>query len=469
MTEIPHVYGYGYGAPGHPLMRVDGTGRSISLVDTPPSSGSVLFTGPPGMGKTAELNRFQAFAQQQGWPVFRVDASAREGLENRFARAVGDDLGMLRKEHGFWATRKLKKTLRDLFRGRRNAQHGIEARTPPILPTPQLIYKYQFDANSSDEPTSTLNELSERVGELAARKHGRAVIMIDNVDRASPRDLAAVVELTEHLERNGQPVMLVASGGERTPSLLMRASRGMGPAETDILQHYDIRECRAFTADELRPALAAQFGYAGVRVDPAAMQFLLDQANGSPQRLQQIGTAAVEYGQRWPNGLDQQVANAAVRTVDERSKYSYKATWDNSDHAERDLITRTLASGQLGTSVPHVKQEAGPDKWHAVEEARQSLLDRGVLRESNGRLRFADPGFERWTAQHLGDSLAHQAVPVQQVLSQQQQSAPRVGGSFDPAQAPPRAGGPVQPGQSARQPAGQGGPGRHRTDRGTAR
>jgi hypothetical protein len=235
------------------------------------------------------------------------------------------------------------------------------------------------------------------------------------------------------------------------------------------LQHYDIRECRAFTNDELRPALAAQFGYAGVRVDPAAMQFLLDQANGSPQRLQQISTAAVEYGQRWPNGVDQQVANAAVRTVDERSKHSYKATWDNSDHAERDLLTRTMASGPRGTSVPHVKQEAGPDKWHAVEEARQSLVARGVLRESNGRLHFADPGFERWTAQHVGDSLAHHAVPVQQVLSQQQQWGPPMGGSFDPAQAPPRAGGPVQPGRGARQPAGQAWPGRHRSERGTGR
>jgi hypothetical protein len=117
MTVTPHVYGYGYGPPGHPLMRVDGTGRSISLTDTPPSTHSVLFTGGPGMGKTAELNRFQAFSQQQVWPVLRVDASAREGLENRFARAVGDDLGTLRKEHGFWATRKLKKTLRNLFKG----------------------------------------------------------------------------------------------------------------------------------------------------------------------------------------------------------------------------------------------------------------------------------------------------------------------------------------------------------------
>lgn len=471
MTEIPHVYGYGYGVPGHPLLRVDGTGRSISLVDTPPGSRSVLFTGPPGMGKTAELNRFQAFAQQQGWPVFRVDASAREGLENRFARAVGDDLGILRKEHGFWATRKLKKTLRDLFRGRRDTQHGIEARTPPVLPTPQLIYKYQFDGNASEEPTSTLNELSERVGELAARMGGRAVIMIDNVDRASPRDLAAVVELTEHLERNGQPVMLVASGGEQTPSLLLRASRGMGAAETDILQHYDIRECRPFTADELRPALAAQFAHAGVRAEPAAMQSLLDQANGSPQRLQRLGAAAVEYGLRWPNGVDQQVANAAIRTVDERSKYAYKATWDNSTPAERDLIVRTLASGQRGTSVPHVKQQAGPDRWHVVEEARQSVVDRGVMRESGGRMRFADPGFERWTAQHVGDSLAHQAVPVNHLLAQQGgQWGPVVGGPDDPAQASPQAGIPVAPDHGARQPVGQAGQGgRHRADRGTGR
>jgi hypothetical protein len=260
-----------------------------------------------------------------------------------------------------------------------------------------------------------------------------------------------VIELTEHLERSGQPVMLVASGGEQTPSMLMKASRGMRGAETDILQHYDIRECRPFTADELRPALAAQLAQGRVRADPAAMQTLLDSVNGSPQRLQRLGAEAVEYGQRWPHGVTQDVASAAVNTVDDRSKYIYKATWDNSTQADKDLITRAAASSVRGLSVPSVKQQAGPEKWGAVEDARQSLVDRGVMRESGGRMRFADPGMERWAAQHAGDSIAHQAVRVQQVLNRQQQTAPQA----IPQTQPYAAGYPAQQQYAGQPPAAQ--------------
>jgi hypothetical protein len=208
--------------------------------------------------------------------------------------------------------------------------------------------------------------------------------------------------------------------------MLMKASRGTSGAETDILQSYDIRECRPFTADELRPALAAQLAQGQVRADPAAMQALLESASGSPQRLQRLGDAAVEYGGRSPIGVTPDIAEAVISTVNEQSKYIYKATWDNSSAAEHDLITAAAVRGDRGVGLSSM-QQAWPDKAAHVEEARRSLVDRGVMRESGGRLTLADPGMLQWAAQRV--RATQLSVPVKAVLDHErsaQQTQPQV-------------------------------------------
>ena len=100
------------------------------------------------MGKSLELDRAQELPGRTAGRAVRVDASPREPLENRFVRAVSEDLGGLRKRYGFFSLRKLKKTLRDLTQRSRSQQNGAELRFG-VAPV-QAVVKKQWDAPGKD-------------------------------------------------------------------------------------------------------------------------------------------------------------------------------------------------------------------------------------------------------------------------------------------------------------------------------
>src|SRR5690349_14681990 len=114
--------------PASPVTRIDAAGRPVSLDLRAPERNTVLFTGGPGMGKSFELEKVQALALARGWPCLRVDASPREPLESRFVREATRKLGGLRKQYGFLALRKLKKTIKNLTQRSRNQQNGAAVR-----------------------------------------------------------------------------------------------------------------------------------------------------------------------------------------------------------------------------------------------------------------------------------------------------------------------------------------------------
>jgi hypothetical protein len=419
MAGAPFALGDGR-SPGYSVVRTDHAGRSISLPDRPPGRHAVLFTGAPGMGKSVELARTEEFARRRGWPVFRIDASPREPIEDRFARSVGEDLGGLRKRYGFFAIRRLKKTLRALT-ARMTAHNTSGEVRFGMLPL-QGAVRHQRDQIGGD-PAGSLTQLADAVAELAARKRTPAILMVDNIDIASDRDLSGLNDLAAHLERSGRPVYLVCAGGPRAASRLLASSREMSGVESDVGRLYDIRECRELTDDQLRPVLTAPLARSGIPAEPAAVEALVDSANGSLQRLQQLGAAAAELS-RPPYGLDADVAKAAIRHVNVQSAVLFEAAWNISTDAEKDLMARAAVRGQRGLSLPKLTEAAGPDKWAAIDTARQSLKARGLLRESPGseRVRFANPGMQEWVQAHVGRSAAHLGVAIPQ--AQRVQTAP---------------------------------------------
>jgi len=441
--------------PAYVVTRTNQAGQPISLDIRPPEKKAVLFTGAPGMGKSLELDRAQALAQQQGWTCIRVDASPREPLENRFVRAVTEDLGGLRKKHGYFGLRKLKKTLRDLTQRSRSQQNGAELRFG-VAPV-QAVLKKQWDAPGKEGVGSTLNQLSDNLGELAAKKGQPVMLMVDNLDVASERDLAALTELAAHLERNDRPVFLVGAGGEMAITRLVHASGGMSGIGTDMTNRFDLRACGPLTDDQLRPALTEPLARAGVPFSPDAAETLLTAANGNPRRMHDLATTAVAFAQP-PYGITPAVAKAATEQVNARSQPLYQAAWNNCNHAEKDLLAKVAVRGQRGLGMPGETQAAGPGKWQEVDSARQSLVARGLLREgSTGqRVRMADPGMQDWVQTRVGHSAAHAGVAVPTPKAAiNQPGTPGVGATGVSTPGIGSAAGVGGPGQGAHQPVPQ--------------
>ncbi|ONI67723.1 ATP-binding protein [Kribbella sp. ALI-6-A] len=398
--------------PAMPVTRIDAAGRPISLDLRPPERNTVLFTGAPGMGKSLELGKAQELARQQGWPCVRVDASPREPLENRFVRAATRELGGLRKQYGFLGLRKLKKTIKDLTQRARSQQNGAEVRVG-VAPV-QVVAKKQWDAPGRDGVGSTLDQLATELGDLAAKKRHPVMLMVDNLDVASERDLAALTELSAHLERSGQRVYLIAAGSEMAMTRLMTASAGHSGVATGVTSRYDVRECGPLSSDELRPTLTEPLRQAGIAHQPEAIDELLHAAGGHPGRLRDLSERAVALIGNRPDGLTAEVSKAAIAQVNAASRVVYQAEWSSCSAAEKDLLAKTASRGARGLSMPAETQAAGPGNWQEVDTARQLLVARGLVREnpSGNRISIADPGMRDWVEIRVGQSAAHAGVAL---------------------------------------------------------
>ncbi|TWD80675.1 AAA ATPase-like protein [Kribbella amoyensis] len=398
--------------PAYTVTRTDEQGRPISLDLRAPGGNSVLFTGGPGMGKTLELDRAQQLAQENGWTCVRVKAAPREPLEDRFVRAMNEDLGDLRKRFGHRAARQLKKMLKELIPRNRNRQNGAEVRVSPfVVPAIQFVGKTQWDAGPGGSVGTSINQLADRLGDLAAQKNQPVMLMIDDLDVASDRDLAAVTELSEHLERTGRPIYLIGAGGEMTMSRLMRASGGVSGIATEAARRFDIRECKPLTADELAPAVVEPLRQAGIQYEQEAVTNLVNAAGGSPSRLRDLADSAVQLAQQ-PDGLTTEVAKTATARVYAQSRVVYQAEWNNCSPAEKDLLAKVSLRGSRGVSMQGEMRKAGEDRWQTVDAARAQLVARGLLRESpNGdRVTVSDPGMRDWVETRIGVSAAQTGI-----------------------------------------------------------
>jgi len=396
--------------PAHTITRTDRFGRPISLDLRTPEGNSVLFTGPPGMGKTLELDRAEALAKRQGWVGIRVDASPREPLENRFVRKVTEDLGTIRKRYGMLGARRLNKLVKDLGQRTRNRQNGAEIRVMPV-PFVQGVAKTQWDANAQDSAGTTLNELADQLGELAAnRKPPEPVLlMVDNLDVASERDLAALTELSAHLEQQRRPVFLIAAGGELAATRLMAASGGLSKIATGVTGRFDVREVGAMTDDELKPALTEPLRQAGIAYQSEAVDRLVRSANGDPTRLRDLAETALPMALQ-SGGVTVDVAKIASAQVNDKSRVLYQAAWNNCSDTEKDLLAKVAAHGPHGLTLPGDTGIAALGRWQELDADRQNLVARGMLREGGDRITVADPGLQEWVQTRVGQSAAHLGI-----------------------------------------------------------
>lgn len=150
---------------------------------------------------------------------------------------------------------------------------------------------------------------------------------------------------------------------------------------------------------------------AGIPYQPEAVDNLLKAANGNPSRLRDLADNAVRLAQP-PYGITADVAKHATAQVNDRSRVFYQAAWNNCSDAEKDLLAKVAVRGPRGLAMPTETQAATSGRWQEVDNARQGLVARGMLRESGQRVNLADPGLQEWVETRVGQSAAHAGVAL---------------------------------------------------------
>jgi hypothetical protein len=372
-------------------MRTDGQGRPISIGDELPVSNAILYAGPPGMGKTSELNHAEDVAERNGYLTVRLAASENVSIEHHITHAILAELPELEKEYGKRKLRKVRKTVSDLTRSGRRSRWGWEGRIPlgiGPLNVGQGVFKQEFDTTPYDQLGTTLTDLAGELGRVAGGKP--VLLLIDDVDQGSDRDRAGLNELAIHLEESGLPVWLVAAGGAKSTTMMMAASQRMSGIASTFTNQFSVRKVGPLSDADLRPALTEPLRRAGLPYQREAIDRLVRAANGSPYRLRGFAEAAEALADT-QTGITVDVAAAAIVRVETQEEKQYESRLDECGDAERELLATVAEQDRNGLFMPAVLQAAGPDKWQEMDAARQELVARGLLREHGEYVTIAEP------------------------------------------------------------------------------
>lgn len=420
-----------------PVARLDDMGRPISLSSRWTDRSAVLYTGAPGLGVSAQLDDIGRAAERSGALVLRIKASKIEPVEHRFAREVryrlGSWLDTLERSSSYWRgrgdwrgfrlTQRLKRRARELNRSveDKGRLRGIRSPSGPM----GLLPQGEIDtAGPRLQPPATLNDLADAARDIARHQgRGPAMIVIDDVHRATARDLAAINELAEHLEatnrETGQHVVLVMGGREDALDLLREASKGANGAANETGRLYDTRPCLPFTPAELGQVLAQRLDqvvpaqFRDLYCHPAYQQAMILAAHGNAGRLTEIANNAIAESQYGQFQIDGGLVDRAVRLVDADRDRAYTSIWNGSSAVERQLMVMVAQQGDQGLDLvtlagrsPDAVGAWSPDelaRWAERDSARQSLdMQHGVmdLTPDGRRLIYSDPGMRDFVARH---------------------------------------------------------------------
>ncbi|GAB3929932.1 hypothetical protein GCM10011575_28390 [Microlunatus endophyticus] len=416
------------------INRTDGSGRSIYLQNRPASAPTVIFTGPPGMGKTYAVGKAVDAARDNGDLVLTIDAGSREPLEKRLARAVNDQFDDLAATtNGDRVLRDLGRVVDNVLGDRFKWAEKAAAALGPLLR--KAISWWEAPARP------TLTDLTERLTAVAEKQNKKLLLAIDNLDPAKQSDLKAVAELADHLATGGGPGQLVV--GASAPAVDALLSTGSAVDPTKIADRYDIRECSPIPEAELKAALVADLHRQGAAVQADAVTRLVHEANGDPGHLRSLAGRAATLADP-ARGVNRAVAEETIRAVRDADQWAYRAGWSRlSDDARVIVLSaidqpREAASGQ--PPIPSGPQEL-------VERGRliASLVDSGILRRTGDKLTIGDPGFQHWVTATIAPAAAPSPAPAAERAtrsterpnrSQTTTPAGRPGGTARPGRAP---------------------------------
>ena len=196
--------------------------------------------------------------------------------------------------------------------------------------------------------------------------------MVDNLDVASERDLAALTELSAHLEQMRRPVFLIAAGGELAATRLMSASGGLSRIATGVTGRFDVREVGAMTDDDLRPALTEPLRQAGIATNPRRWTG----SSGRPTAIRPgyatgrdcapDGAAEWRGDGRRGEGRDgpgeRQVEGAVPGRLEQLLRH------------EKDLLAKVAAHGPHGLALPADTGIAALGRWQEFDATGSTWL-----------------------------------------------------------------------------------------------
>jgi hypothetical protein len=235
-----------------------------------------LITSGAAMGRTALLRAIgQEAARRLGWAVCFHSCQPKERALGSLTAEI--ESAILRR----WpaqAGRLASEVLAFGYQAMPLVPPGAESHPSNSVVVPHFLRR------EGEVSWATLRQFCKFAGLFARSLSRGLLVIIDDVERLGVGEVEYLGHLARALSRDGLPVALLLSGGEKLAERFARAGNFTGCVWPTRLEWFDYGEARE--------ALIVPAAERGVDFEEEALELLCTAAIGSPLEIQRLGFAA---------------------------------------------------------------------------------------------------------------------------------------------------------------------------------
>ena len=366
MDAIRNPFAPGAGSPPPELAGRDGILEQAHIlmarVKHKRMEKSMLLTGLRGVGKTVLLNEIERKALAEGYKTIFIEATENGELPRLLVphlrkvlfeldriKAAGDKvkrgLGALKSFVG-----AIKLTYSDI-------QLGLD------------IEPEQGTADSGDLEVD-IPDLLEAVAEAAAERNSLVVILIDEIQYFTSRELSSLIMAMHKMQQKQLPLVLIGAGLPILPSLA-------GESKSYAERLFSYPRIGQLAEEDAFKALQEPIQEEGEAIEDNALARIYDITKGYPYFLQEWGYQCWNLASTSP--IDIKIVEQATSTVEERLDQNFFSV--RFDRLARKEKTYLRAMATLGTGPYKTSDVAGVfgKKVSRFGPIRASLLKKGMI------------------------------------------------------------------------------------------
>jgi hypothetical protein len=337
----------------------------------------MILSGLRGVGKTVMLIEFDKVAREHGWITSgAVECNEDDHLGPLIARLVHRSLRRLSK------TRRAGHAIERAFGVLRAFSLSLDEAGRPSLRIDVEAIKGIAD---SGDPETDIIELFTELGRAATAQSAGVVLLLDEMQYLRREDLAMISAVFHRVSQDLAPIMLVGAGLPQLPLILRDAK----PYNERLFSYRPIESLPSAAA---RQALVVPAARQGVEFEPAAVELVLEQADGYPYFIQQWGETVWDDAESSPITTND-VVDAQELVTDELDRRFFRDRYESCTEAERIYLAAMADMGDGAHSSSQIAAHMHR-RLSDLSVRRDGLIKKGIIfNPRDSELDFTVPKF----------------------------------------------------------------------------
>jgi hypothetical protein len=346
---------------------------------------SWVLHGLRGVGKTVLLNELMSQVSGSGWIAAKVEAAPGASLSVLLSNALVRSLRTATGRHPVPRLRRLLGVFEAFY-----LKFNPSTTSVSIGAEVDLVKGVADSGRFADD----LAALFEILGETSADLEIGTLILVDELQEATPEELTAINTAVHQLGQGPTPLPVTFIGAG-LPSLPAQLADATSYAE----RLYDYRPIGLLDDTASRTALVGPAQNHGVDWDEDALTDALQLAAGYPYFLQAVGKHVWDASPG-PRITRDDVTVGGGYARSEVDEGLYRSRWERATPAQKELL-RALGevSGEEPAQISYLATHMGKSRVSDLSVARNELIKKGlVYSPERGLLAFTVPGMSDFIA-----------------------------------------------------------------------